>query len=97
MKNYFITIVIASALTLDVVPQLATNDTLTTVIGPDGGAIELSRFDGTKVVLTVPTNALAEPQYISMTLVTNFIGLPFAPLKACRELPKVSVPPAAFS
>lgn len=54
-----------------------TNLSVTTLITTNGGSALLYAPDGTQFTFTVPALTLPQPQLITMTLVTNVVGLPF--------------------
>jgi hypothetical protein len=47
-------------------------------VTPDGGDLTLLNESGVLYTLSFPTNAVSEPVQVSMTLVTNLVGQPFA-------------------
>ena len=65
---------------LQVVPQLATNSSVTAMVTVDaGGTLELTGGDGTRFKLELPPGALMETQSVTMTRVTALGGLPLTP------------------
>jgi len=61
-----------------VFPKLNTNQSALTLVMTNGGHCLLYASDGTRIELIVPPMTLPDPTLISMTLVTNFNGLPFS-------------------
>jgi hypothetical protein len=45
---------------------------------PDGADLAIYQPDGTQLTLYVPTNSVVDPLLLTMTQVTNFLGLPFS-------------------
>jgi hypothetical protein len=63
---------------LAVAPQLDTAHTVSQAIGPEGGAIEATAADGTRYRLTIPADALAATETITMTPVLQIGRLPLS-------------------
>lgn len=58
--------------------QEDTNSLDVALVTPEeGGSLSLTDTNGVTYTLTVPTNAITEPQVFELTLVTNISGLPF--------------------
>jgi hypothetical protein len=62
----------------NVVVNANTNLSVTTLVTTNGGSAVLYAPNGTQFTFTVPPLTLPEPQLITLTLVTNIGGLPFA-------------------
>ncbi len=62
----------------NVVVSANTNLSVTTIVTTNGGSAVLYGLDGTQFTLTVPPFTLPEAQLVTVTLVTNIGGLPFA-------------------
>jgi hypothetical protein len=63
---------------LTVVPLAATNFTATTLVRVEGGSAQLVTPSGTRIVLNINPGVVPDAETISMTLLTNVSGLPFA-------------------
>jgi hypothetical protein len=59
-------------------PALDTNTTGTTLVTSDGGTLDLFLNQGARITLTFPSNTVASPSFVTVTLVSNVVGLPFA-------------------
>jgi hypothetical protein len=59
-------------------PRADTNTSVISVMSLAGGATTLFGADGTRYMLTVPTNSMPEPTVFTMSEVTNIVGMPFA-------------------
>jgi hypothetical protein len=59
-------------------PLVNTNVSLTTLIQTNGGSAVLYGSDGARYVLEFSPGTLLEPTLVSLTVVTNVAGLPFA-------------------
>jgi hypothetical protein len=55
-----------------------TNFSVSTLVSLDGGSGVLFSPSGTRFTLNLPSNSIPDAQIITMTLVTNITGLPFA-------------------
>jgi hypothetical protein len=70
--------------TSDSLPPLAiglqpdTNLSVSTLVSLNGGSAVLYGHDGIRFTLSLPSNSIPDPSIITMTLVTNLTGLPFA-------------------
>jgi hypothetical protein len=69
---------ISSVVNLSLIPFADTNHSVSALVTQDGGHAELLMPNGVSIVLNVSTGAVMTPQVISMTLITNLAGLPFA-------------------
>jgi len=58
--------------------QVADNLTISTVLTPEGGTVEVRMPDMRQLAITFPPNSVIRPTDITVSLVTNILGLPFA-------------------
>ena len=55
-----------------------TNHSVSALVSLDGGTAVLYGRDGTRFTLSLPSNSIPDASIVTMTLVTNITGLPFA-------------------
>lgn len=58
--------------------QAAENLSVSTILTPEGGVVELRMPDLRQLAITFPSNSVSSPIDITVSLVTNIVGLPFA-------------------
>ena len=62
----------------NVTPSFDTKATVSTLVTMAGGSCVLFLENDARITLTFPPNTIATPQYVTMTRVTNLVGMPFA-------------------
>jgi hypothetical protein len=75
---FFRSVQVAGPSNLDLQPQPNPRFSVTTLLTPEGGEVTLFMPDTREVTLIVPPGSLINPAIVTLTLVTNLGGLPFA-------------------